>query len=264
MATLLQPYLVAVDGNGEPMAGAKLAFYVTGTSTPQAVYARADTTPGNELTNPVVANSDGLFPPIYLGDGSAYKMILRTSEDVVVSTVDPVLVPRANVITEEGSLIIGDAGGQPSELPIGAADRVLYSSGTTASWEQIALTSPVLIGVLPVSKGGTGTTTAALRRAYAYVTIAATVPTLAKQTGFASVVRDGLGLYTCTMTPAMPDANYKLNVTPAIAVSGSIPNGLIWAEDSGTARTSSVFHLVFGRKIRASMVVSRVSRSARG
>jgi predicted outer membrane repeat protein len=161
MATLFNPFFQVVDGDGAPIAGAKLYFYVTGTSTPQHTYAQSDLDAGSVNTNPVVADADGRFGPIYLGT-TDYKVILKDASDVTIETLDPLLVATTSTITTEGDLIIGNSDDAPSRLPIGVADRVLLSSGTTASWEQISLTdSGVLTGILPKSRGGAGSAIAA-------------------------------------------------------------------------------------------------------
>ena len=41
-------------------------------------------------------------------------------------------------VTTEGDLIIGDAGGAETRLPIGAAGKILTANGTTATWEDAA------------------------------------------------------------------------------------------------------------------------------
>jgi hypothetical protein len=90
MATVINPF-VAVDGNGNVRANAKLYFYQTGTTTLQNTYADAALSAVN--TNPVVADSNGLFPAIYLDDPPtvvAYKGVLKTSADVTVWTADPI------------------------------------------------------------------------------------------------------------------------------------------------------------------------------
>jgi hypothetical protein len=89
MATIIAPF-TAVDGNGHVRANAKLYLYQTGTSTPQNSFSDAALSVTN--TNPVVADSNGLFTAIYLGeepDFEAYKAILKTSADVTVWTTDP-------------------------------------------------------------------------------------------------------------------------------------------------------------------------------
>ncbi len=109
----------------------------------------------------MIADADGRFGQIYLGT-TDYKVILKDASDVTIETIDPVLVATTTIITTEGDLIIGNANDAPSRLPIGVADRVLLSSGTTASWEQINLaTSGVLTGTLPKSRGGIGSALAA-------------------------------------------------------------------------------------------------------
>ena len=161
MATLFNPFFQVVDGDGAPIVGAKLYFYESGTTTPQDTFAQSDLDPGSVNTNPVIADADGRFSAIYLGEDN-YKVILKDASDVTLQTIDPLLVPSTSIIIAEGDLIIGDVNDAPSRLPIGVANRVLTSSGTTASWEQINLASSgVLAGILPKSKGGVGSTLAA-------------------------------------------------------------------------------------------------------
>jgi hypothetical protein len=53
-----------VDGNGHTYPGSKLNFYTTGTTTPLDTYTTSALSVTN--TNPVVADSNGLFASIYL------------------------------------------------------------------------------------------------------------------------------------------------------------------------------------------------------
>jgi hypothetical protein len=76
------------DTNGNPRAGAKLYFYTTGTTTPLATYSNSGLTVAN--SNPVVADSAGLFGEIFLTQSAVYKVVLKTSADVTVWTADPV------------------------------------------------------------------------------------------------------------------------------------------------------------------------------
>lgn len=92
MANLFIPFQVAVDGNGLAMSGAKLYFYQTGTNTPQDTWSSSSLTNPFLNSNPVVADSNGLWPPIYLGGALDYKAILKTSADVTVATRDPLLI----------------------------------------------------------------------------------------------------------------------------------------------------------------------------
>jgi len=82
------PRFQALDANGDPVPGAKLAFYATGTSTPATTYSDfARTIPAS---NPVVADSGGLFPLIWLATATTYKAVLSDADNVVIWTVDPV------------------------------------------------------------------------------------------------------------------------------------------------------------------------------
>lgn len=77
-----------VDGTGTPYALAKANFYVTGTTTRLATYTSAGLSVSND--NPVVADSDGRFPPIYLA-AARYKVVLTDDNDVQIGDdLDPV------------------------------------------------------------------------------------------------------------------------------------------------------------------------------
>jgi len=77
------------DNSGDPLNGGKLYTYVTGTSTPAAVYSDIGLTTPH--ANPVVLDSAGRAT-IYLDSAVTYKFVLKTSADVTVWTVDGVAV----------------------------------------------------------------------------------------------------------------------------------------------------------------------------
>jgi hypothetical protein len=89
MSLFVPPRAQYADANGSPLAGAKLYFYLTGTSTPQDTYTDSGLTTTN--ANPVIADASGIFGSIYLASSNDYKVILKTSADVTVWTVDPYL-----------------------------------------------------------------------------------------------------------------------------------------------------------------------------
>jgi hypothetical protein len=75
-----------LDNNGDPLSGGKLYFYDTGTTTPKTTYSDAAQTLTN--TNPVILDADGRAGDIfYSGDA---KLVIKTSADVTLETVDPV------------------------------------------------------------------------------------------------------------------------------------------------------------------------------
>lgn len=134
MANLMTvPRLVAVDGDGNVMAGARLYFYTTGTLTPKDVY--TDSGGGSPITQPVEADMDGLFQAIYLGTGD-YKVILKTSADVTVWTTDPMSGTSAvDTLTTRGDLLTRNAAGY-TRLAIGTSGYILRSDGVDPSWSR--------------------------------------------------------------------------------------------------------------------------------
>lgn len=76
-------------------SGAKLNFYISGTSTRQNTYQDIDLTTAH--ANPVVANASGYFAPIYLDPSLPnYRVTLTDSSDVVQSGYPVDDVPAAS------------------------------------------------------------------------------------------------------------------------------------------------------------------------
>jgi hypothetical protein len=79
---------------GAPMPGAKLKFFVTGTTTPATVYADADlqTALGTEVT----ADESGQFVPIYLSPLVTYRVQIYDADDVLQPNgdIDPISIAR--------------------------------------------------------------------------------------------------------------------------------------------------------------------------
>src|SRR4051794_21264523 len=73
----LVPFYRAVDTNGNPLANARLYTFLTGTTTPQAVYT---TDALNVSHGPYVqADANGLFPAFYPDPALTYRYQLRVS-----------------------------------------------------------------------------------------------------------------------------------------------------------------------------------------
>lgn len=69
---IVLPCMPALDRNGNPVSGALLYFYLNETTTLQTVY--SDFALSTPLTNPVVANSAGVFPDIFADDAVLYTV----------------------------------------------------------------------------------------------------------------------------------------------------------------------------------------------
>src|SRR5688572_19993346 len=76
------PFSTQFNSNGLPIAGAQLAFYATGTSTPQAIYTTSAL--NVEHTNPVVADAAGRFSPIYMDNTLVYRLVILDADGVQV------------------------------------------------------------------------------------------------------------------------------------------------------------------------------------
>jgi hypothetical protein len=98
------PKAVRVDSTGAPYAGAKINFYLTGTTTPTNTY--TDSARATPSSNPVVAGSDGQFAPIYLDPAITYRAYITDTDDVLIDDVDPIGTPLTS-----SDILVVDAGG---------------------------------------------------------------------------------------------------------------------------------------------------------
>lgn len=92
-------------------SGWKLAFYVSGTTTPKDTFSDSALTTAN--ANPVVADSAGRFGNIFLESGT-YKVILSDADDVEKWTADPVEGPlgssgAVDEVSGDYTITLGDA-----------------------------------------------------------------------------------------------------------------------------------------------------------
>jgi len=79
------PAYSTIDTNGDPVSGALLHTYAIGTSTPLPTYTTDALTIANQ--NPVVADSAGRFPDIFLSDND-YKFVLQDANGVTIVVWD--------------------------------------------------------------------------------------------------------------------------------------------------------------------------------
>ena len=113
------PRSTAFDANGDPISGAKLEFFESGTTTPLDTFSDDALTVAN--ANPVIADSAGRFGDIFLQQAD-YKVTLSDADDNVIWTSDPVRAdsPKSSDVREvttttvldtsdDGKLITADA-----------------------------------------------------------------------------------------------------------------------------------------------------------
>lgn len=88
------PFIPAFSSNGAPVPGARLNFYLTGTSTRTPIYSDAALT--IEHTNPVIANASGRYPDIYLDENITYRVVQTDSLGAPLGdAIDPYIPGRA-------------------------------------------------------------------------------------------------------------------------------------------------------------------------
>lgn len=103
MAVLFDSGIFSVVGaTGAALAGATIDWYVTGTTTRLATY--SDSTLSTPNTNPVVADANGRFGPMWLQNAD-YKMILKTAAGVTLVTRDP--ISGATLAGSNGAGLVG-------------------------------------------------------------------------------------------------------------------------------------------------------------
>jgi hypothetical protein len=89
---------IPVRSSGAPHGSSKLYFYRAGTTTHQNVYTTAALSVAHD--QPVQADTDGVFPPIFLNPDASfdYRYQLKTSADVLIEDIDN--YPRSTFPTQ--------------------------------------------------------------------------------------------------------------------------------------------------------------------
>lgn len=177
------------DSTGAPLAGAKLFFYITGTSTKTNTY--ADHTLSTPNTNPVVLDSAGRAGNVFLDPAVTYKVVFAPATDTDPPTspywaADPVVDPAANVLAAftiyngnpNGNVAgsQGSIGGAGASVVWDITDDLLFVCTTTgnaaaAVWTQVgaaltgaltasAVLTPATLGASQNNYSPTGLSTA--------------------------------------------------------------------------------------------------------
>ena len=203
------PVFVAVNGDGEPVSGALLQFYLTGTTTPTPVYADAGlTTP---LSNPVVANSAGQFPAIYLDPTVTYRIQWQTPTGGMIADIDPATLD-VNAATQ-------------LQVNAGTASGVYVSPATLAGWTGV-LTA---LGYTPMNVAGVGNPNGAMTGELQLAT--GIGPTSDHSAGFRGLP---INEQDANYTLALDDAGKMVRCNNAGAVTYTIPLNAAVAFPLGT------------------------------
>jgi len=131
----LLPFRPALSANGLILPGAKLYFYLTGTTTESPVF--SDETMETPLPNPVVANAAGVFPPIYYSSNVIYRIRLYDEDNQLLDEVDPYIPGIADVLA-------GELGTLASQV----ASNAQAASNAALSAVQSAQTANQAVGII--------------------------------------------------------------------------------------------------------------------
>lgn len=190
-------------------SGYQLYFYDTGTTNDKTVYQDDDLTTPH--TQPVVANSDGRFAPIYLDATNGNpKVVLHTDLDVEIWSLDPYPIDDITTLS--------------SDLDTAESDiTALEGRMTTAESDIDTLETESADFENRISQNETDI--AALQGASTPITIKAACffvgqnnPSFAQNSGFSTVTKNSDGQFDLTFSTAAANANYI--VVPGLGPSG--------------------------------------------
>jgi hypothetical protein len=114
---------------GLVLPGAKISFYLTGTSTPTPVYTTSALSVAH--SQPVVADAGGRFAAIYLDPTISYKATVTDANDVLLYTVDPVNDDVG--VTALSTNLASTTSGSDGARLVGLRDTTTGSAGLTVS-----------------------------------------------------------------------------------------------------------------------------------
>lgn len=134
---LLTPFLRAIGADGLAMSGAKIYFYLTGTTTLTDSYQASSG--GSAHANPVVADSGGLFASIYINDAIQTRAVLKNSAGTTILDIDPVnpaIAIAADSITDTelaSGAAVANLGYTPANVAGDTFTGAVKMSGTPTS-----------------------------------------------------------------------------------------------------------------------------------
>ena len=102
----------AADANGRAISGARWFFYASGTTTLQAAFTAPTLAVAHP--NPVVADNDGIFAPVYFDPAKTYRAVLRaatgTANIMDIDPVNPALFSQLKTASGAGDVGFAQSG----------------------------------------------------------------------------------------------------------------------------------------------------------
>jgi len=136
------PKLQFFDANGHPLAGGKVYTYLSGTSVPASTYTSAAKTAFNP--NPVILDARG-EASIWIGPLDAYRVVLKTSTDVLVYSADGITL--SNVSTFKSLQLSGTGSTTAFSVSVGTTPPLgiyIYINGIYQQKDAYTLINNIL------------------------------------------------------------------------------------------------------------------------
>ena len=217
----LQTRATANDADANPLPGALIYVYQTGTTTGVPTYT------DNALTvphaQPIVADAAGRFGPIFYGGSLALKIVIKTSAGTTVDTIDP--APRWSATTDTASDITFTPVASNPETDAQAA--IEYISDEYAAFIASLATTPLPITAVRFGDGSAAAPS---------ITFASNLNTGVYRVGANQLGFSCGGVLKMTMTTSALQMATGINMladpgsagAPGLSFSGDPNTGLFW------------------------------------
>jgi hypothetical protein len=274
-----------IDANGDPLIGGKVHTYLAGSTTPAATY--TDNTGSTPQANPIILNALGApASPIWLGEGIAYKFVVKDADDVTLSGLGGDNIEGVNdaatsasewvesgyVPTYLSATTFSVPGDQTDTLLVGRRLRTTNTAGLRYSSITVSAFAAGITTVTVVNDSGTLDSGLSLVAYGLLSPLPMSIPFLATLSAkgsytfpgglivkWGNVVTSGVGDVGDTFTTAFPASLYAVTVSPVDAggsanivaslgaVSTTAVNIGAYVGSTGARATATVYYFAIGR-----------------
>lgn len=147
----------SIDANSTVRSGAKFYVYSNETTTPVTLYSDRDV--ATTRANPVVADSAGLFPVVYVATDALLTLTLKTSADVLLESWDD-YEPVPSVDNADLANYVARAGGNANRMtgPLETKKGAAVASATSvdldaATGNALHITGTTTIAAVTLAEG---------------------------------------------------------------------------------------------------------------